>query len=214
MSVEFLTLENAQEIARQYGYWAIFLGIAIENTGIPIPGETITIVGGFLAGSGELNYWGVIVSAIAGAALGDNFGYWIGRKGGWQFLLQIGRIFRLQEEQLNIAKEKYTRNAAQAVFFGRFVTLLRIFAGPLAGITQMPYRKFLIYNVGGATVWASVIVSLSFFLGRVVSLEQIVKWIAQAGVAALAIAVVVLLIPLIIGYYRNKKLVDQNIGSE
>ena len=208
MSVEFLSLENAQEIARQYGYWAIFFGIAIENTGIPIPGETITIVGGFLAGSGELNYWGVIVSAIAGAALGDNFGYWIGRKGGWQFLLQIGRIFRLQEEQLNIAKEKYATNAAQAVFFGRFVTILRIFAGPLAGITQMPYKKFLLYNIGGATVWASVIVSLSFFLGQIVSLEQIVSWIAQAGVAALAIVVVVLLIPLIVNL-RNKKLADR-----
>ena len=204
MSVELLSLENAQEIARQYGYWAIFFGIAVENTGIPLPGETITVVGGFLAGSGELNYWGVIVSAIAGAALGDSLGYWVGKIGGWQFLLQIGRIFRLQEEQLTIAKDKYAQNAAQAVFFGRFITLLRIFAGPLAGITQMPYEKFLLYNVGGATVWAFVIVSLSFFLGRIVSLEQIVSWIAQAGVVALAIAIIVLSIPIIINYARKK----------
>lgn len=204
MSLELLSLENAQEIARQYGYWAIFLGIAIENTGIPLPGETITIVGGFLAGSGELNYWGVIGSAIAGAALGDNFGYWIGKTFGWEFLLQIGRIFRLQEEELILAKEKYAQNAAQAVFFGRFITLLRIFAGPLAGITQMPYEKFLLYNFGGATVWAFVIVSLSFFLGRIVSLQQIVSWIAQAGVMALMIAIVALMIPLIINYTRKK----------
>ena len=198
MSVELLSLENALEIARQYGYGAVFLGIAIENTGIPLPGETITIVGGFLAGSGELNYWGVLVSAIAGAVLGDNFGYWIGKVGGWQFLLKIGRIFRLQEEQLNIAKERYARNAAQAVFFGRFITLLRIFAGPLAGITQMPYKKFLLYNFGGATVWALTIVSLSFFLGQIVSLQQIVTWFTQAGIAALFIAIGVLLIPLAI----------------
>lgn len=204
MSVELLSLENAQEIARQYGYWAIFFGIAVENTGIPLPGETITVVGGFLAGSGELNYWGVIVSAIAGAALGDSLGYWVGKIGGWQFLLQIGRIFRLQEEQLTIAKDKYAQNAAQAVFFGRFITLLRIFAGPLAGITQMPYEKFLLYNVGGATVWAFVIVSLSFFLGRIVSLQQIVSWIAQAGVVALAIAIIVLSIPIVINYARKK----------
>lgn len=198
MSVELLSLENALEIARQYGYGAVFLGIAIENTGIPLPGETITIVGGFLAGSGELNYWGVLVSAIAGAVLGDNFGYWIGKVGGWQFLLKIGRIFRLQEEQLNMAKERYARNAAQAVFFGRFITLLRIFAGPLAGITQMPYKKFLLYNFGGATVWALTIVSLSFFLGQIVSLQQIVTWFTQAGIAALFIAIGVLLIPLAI----------------
>ncbi|VEP12910.1 conserved membrane hypothetical protein [Hyella patelloides LEGE 07179] len=204
MTVELLSLENAQELARQYGYWAIFLGIAIENTGIPLPGETITIVGGFLAGSGELGYWGVLGSAIAGAVLGDSFGYWVGKTGGWQFLLRVGRIFRLEEEKLNIAKEKYAQNAAKAVFFGRFITLLRIFAGPLAGITQMPYKKFLLYNIGGATVWATVIVSLSFFLGRIVSLQQIVSWVAQAGVAALVIAVIALSIPVIIDYTRKK----------
>jgi membrane protein DedA with SNARE-associated domain len=204
MSIELLSLENAQEIARHYGYWAIFFGIALENTGIPLPGETITVVGGFLAGSGELNYWGVLASAIAGAILGDNFGYWIGKKGGWQFLLQIGRVFRLKEEQLIIAKNKYTQNAAQAVFFGRFITLLRIFAGPLAGITEMPYQKFLLYNIGGATVWALAIVSLSFFLGKIVSLQQIVSWIAQAGVIALIIAIVVFSIPLIINYTNRK----------
>lgn len=204
MSVELLSLENAQEIARHYGYWAIFLGIAIENTGIPIPGETITIVGGFLAGSGELTYWGVLLSAIAGAVLGDSFGYVIGRLSGWQFLLQVGRVFRLQEEQLTLAKDKYAENAGKAVFFGRFVTLLRIFAGPLAGITKMPYEKFLLYNIGGATVWASVIVSLAFFLGRVVSLEQIVTWVAQTGVVALVIAIIVLCVPLIIDYSRRK----------
>lgn len=204
MTVELLSLENAQEIARQYGYWAIFLGIAIENTGIPLPGETITIVGGFLAGSGELGYWGVLGSAIAGAVLGDSFGYWVGKTGGWQFLLRVGRIFRIEEEKLNLAKEKYAQNAAKAVFFGRFITLLRIFAGPLAGITQMPYKKFLLYNIGGATVWAAVIVSLSFFLGRIVSLQQIVSWVAQAGVAALVIAVIALSIPVIIDYTRKK----------
>lgn len=204
MSVELLSLENVLELARQYGYGAVFLGIAIENTGIPIPGETITIVGGFLAGNGELNYWGVLVSAIAGAVLGDNFGYWIGKVGGWQFLLQIGRLFRLKEEQLTIAKDRYAQNAAQAVFFGRFITLLRIFAGPLAGITQMPYPKFFLYNLGGATVWAATIVSLSFFLGQIVSLQQIVSWVTQAGIAALLIAIGVLLIPLIIDRTRKK----------
>ncbi len=79
MSLELLSLENIEEIAHQYGYWAVFVGITLENTGIPIPGETITIVGGFLAGSGDLNYWLVLVSAITGAVLGDNFGYWLGR---------------------------------------------------------------------------------------------------------------------------------------
>lgn len=204
MSVELLSVENAQEIARQYGYWAIFFGIALENTGIPLPGETITIVGGFLAGSGELNYWGVLASAIAGAVLGDSFGYWIGKTKGWQFLLAVSRVFRIDEERLVSAKDKYSRNAALAVFFGRFITLLRIFAGPLAGITQMPYQKFLLYNVGGATVWASIIVSLAFFMGKVVSLEQIMDWIAQAGILALVVIAIAFCIPLIIDFGKKR----------
>ena len=205
MSIELFTLDNLQEIARIYGYWAVFVGIALENMGIPLPGETITIVGGFLAGSGELNYWWVLGSAIAGAVLGDNFGYWVGRTGGWQLLVKVGRIFRIEEHQLEEAKDRYSKNAVRAVFFGRFITLLRIFAGPLAGITQMPYKQFLLCNFGGAAVWASIIVSSAFFLGRIASLEQIVSWVAQLGVAGLLVVVAVILTP-VAWEYGHKKL--------
>jgi membrane protein DedA with SNARE-associated domain len=127
MSIELLSLENIQEIAHQYGYWAVFIGIALENTGIPLPGETITIVGGFLAGSGELGYWTVLGSAIAGAVIGDNFGYWIGRFGGWQFLVKVGGLFNISLKQLEQVRKKFSRNAAKAVFFGRFVDLIKNF---------------------------------------------------------------------------------------
>ena len=204
MSVEFISLDSIQEIAHQYGYWAVFIGIALENTGIPLPGETITITGGFLAGNGDLNYWLVVASTIAGAVLGDNFGYWIGRKGGWSFLLRAGRFFRIQEIQMELAREQFSKNAGKAVFFGRFVTLLRIFAGPMAGIAKMPYRQFLWCNLGGATLWASVIVTLSYFLGRLVSLQQIVKWIAELVIAAFVLVVLFLLIPLVWEYGQKK----------
>ena len=205
MSIELFTLDNLQELAHLYGYWAVFVGIALENMGIPLPGETIVIVGGFLAGSGELDYWLVLSSAIAGAVLGDNFGYWVGRTGGWQLLVRVGRIFQIKEDQLEEAKVRYSKNAVRAVFFGRFITLLRIFAGPLAGITQMPYRQFLLCNFGGAAVWASTIVSLTFFMGKAVSLEQIVSWVTQLGILALLAILVLILIP-IAWEYRQKKL--------
>lgn len=204
MSFELFSLDTLQEIARLYGYWAVFVGIAIENMGIPLPGETIVIVGGFLAGSGELNYWWVLGSAIAGAVLGDNFGYWVGRYGGWQLLVKIGRIFRLQEQQLEQAKDRYTKNAVQAVFWGRFITLLRIFAGPLAGITRMPYRQFLLCNFGGAAVWSTTIVSVAFFLGKAVSLEEIVGWVTQIGIVALFFIIALLGAPLIWEYGHKK----------
>lgn len=189
MTLELISLETLQDIAREYGYWTVFLGIMLENAGIPLPGETITLVGGFLAGSGELDYWFVLGSAIAGAVIGDNFGYWIGYFGGWMVLTRLGRLFRIQETQLISVRDRFAENAARAVFLGRFVALLRIFAGPLAGTAKMPYLKFLACNFAGATVWASVMVSLSYFVGRVVPLEQLIGWVAQFAIVALLLVI-------------------------
>ncbi|MEA5421127.1 DedA family protein [Spirulina sp. CCNP1310] len=185
MSVEILSLDRLEDLAQLYGYWVIFIGIALENTGIPLPGETITLVGGFLAGSGDLSYWGVLASAISGAVLGDNCGYWLGKWGGWPLLVRVGGWFRISEAQLRVARQQFSLNAGRAVFFGRFVALLRIFAGPMAGIAQMPYRQFLLCNLGGATVWAVLMVTLAFFVGRLIPLAQLVGWVAQFGVLAL-----------------------------
>ncbi len=187
MSLEVISLDFVQQLAEQYGYWAVLSGVLLENTGLPIPGETITLVGGFLAGNGELTYGGVLASAIAGAIVGDNFGYWLGKWGGWSLLRRVGHWFNISEEQLNQAKDKFSKNSGQAVFLGRFITLLRIFAGPLAGIAGMPYGKFLIFNAAGAAVWAIAMVSLAFFVGRLVPLEQLLTWVSQFGLVALAI---------------------------
>lgn len=192
---EVVSLEAILELARQYGYWAVFLGISLENAGIPLPGETITLVGGFLAGNGELDYWLVFGCAVAGAIMGDNFGYWIGKWGGWSMLLRIGRLFRISEEQLQQVRAEFKENEARAVFLGRFIALLRIFAGPLAGIAEMSYGKFLLCNSAGAFVWAGLMVSLAYFVGQMVVLEQLVSWVAQFSVLALLLVVGTFTIP-------------------
>ena len=93
-------------------------------------------------------------------------------------------------------KDQFSENATKAVFFGRFFALLRIFAAPLAGIAEMPFRKFFLYNLAGATAWASLMVTLAFFAGRVVSLEQLVAWVSQFAIAALLILVTLIVIPI------------------
>ncbi|MEO1400257.1 MAG: DedA family protein [Cyanobacteria bacterium J06635_1] len=185
MSPELFSLESLQVIAREYGYWAVFFGIMLENMGLPLPGETVTLVGGFLAGGGELAYGWVLACAIAGAAIGDNFGYLLGFYGGWPLLLRLGKLFSIEEAKLVKVREQFSDNADKAVILGRFVALLRIFAGPLAGIAQMPYWKFLICNLLGATLWATVMVSLAFFVGRLIPLATLVSGVAQFTVFAL-----------------------------
>ncbi|NJK61524.1 MAG: DedA family protein [Synechococcaceae cyanobacterium SM2_3_1] len=169
-------------VIHQFGYGAVFLGVLIENTGIPVPGETITLTGGFLAGHEQLHYWGVWGAAVAGAILGDNLGYWLGTLGGWPLLVRIGKVFGQSEERLQSLITEAKSNIDQAVLLGRFLTFLRIFAGPLAGVAGMPYPRFLILNALGAVSWATVMVTLAYGAGRVLSLSSLLH---HAGILAL-----------------------------
>lgn len=186
---ELIPLELVQNIAREYGYWAIFCGILLENMGIPIPGETVTLVGGFLAGSHELKVAWVLAAATVGAILGDSFGYVLGYYGGWPLLLRVSKIVNVPESSLLTIRDRFSKNADKAVLFGRFVALLRVFAGPLAGITRMPYPKFLLCNAIGAATWATATVSLTYFLGRLIPLSSLIKWTGQFTGVALAVVI-------------------------
>lgn len=195
MSFDFISVETLQDLAHQYGYVAVFLGILLENMGIPLPGETITLAGGFLAGSGELSYWLTLISAIVGAIVGDNLGYWLGSLGGWGLLVRVGRLFRIPEQQLIQVKTQFSDNADRAVLLGRFVALLRIFAGPLAGMVQMPYIRFVLLNAIGATLWAVVMVTLAYTVGRIVPLATLVTWVGQFALLALLVVIAWIVIP-------------------
>lgn len=179
--LDWASIETLEAIAKDYGYGAVFFGIFLENLGLPLPGEAIVLVGGFMAGRGDLTLEGTVISAASGAILGNTCGYWLGYFGGWPLLLRVSQLFRVEEEKLTQLKERFSNNAGQAVFFGRFVTLLRIFAGPMAGIVAMPFRRFMFYNLIGALLWSSTMVGLAFFAGEFVPLEQMLKWAGQFG---------------------------------
>lgn len=210
MSLDFISVETIQDFAQHYGYWAVFLGILLENIGIPIPGETVTLAGGFLAGNHQLSYWLVLGNAVLGATLGGNVGYWVGRYGGWPLLLAIGRLFRVEEVRLIALRDQFSENATKAVFLGRFVALLRIFASPLAGIAQMPYLKFLFYNTLGAFAWALTMVSLSYFAGQFIPLDQLVAWASQFALLTLLIVLAWLIVPF---WLESRKAKQEGIVS-
>ncbi|ELS33185.1 MULTISPECIES: DedA family protein [Pseudanabaena] len=179
MHFEFFSLEIIQEWIQQYGYWIVFFGIMLENAGIPLPGETITLVGGFLAGNGELRYPLLLLSAVAGAILGDSAGYWLGRWGGLPALEKVGKLFRMPTDEIAIAREKFRSSADRAVFFGRFIAILRIFAGPMAGLSGMSYSRFLFFNATGALVWGTVTTGVAYYAGTLIPLETLVSGVVR-----------------------------------
>ena len=139
-----------------YGYLVVFLLVMVESIGVPVPGETALIVGALYAGStGKLEIWGVIGAAIAGAIIGDNIGFSIGRYGGSKFLLRHGHKIRLDEGRLKIGIWLFRRHGGKVVFWGRFVSILRTWAAFLAGVNRMRWPRFLVFNAAGAIVWAT-----------------------------------------------------------
>ena len=186
---DFFTLESLELFIHDYGYWSVFVGIGLENTGVPIPGEALTLLGGFLAGSGELQYQWVLFWAIAGSFLGNNIGYFIGKWGGLPLIRRIAHVFRVSDQKIDDARDKFLENAPKAVFFGRFVTFFRIFAAPLAGIVEMPFALFMTCNLAGAFVWGSVTVTLPYLLGQFLPLEEVLKIMAKFGVGIIGILV-------------------------
>jgi membrane protein DedA with SNARE-associated domain len=171
------------------GYPGIATVVGLESMGIPMPGETTLIAASYLAATGHFSLPLVISSAALGAVVGDSIGYAIGRKGGRRFLNRHGKYVRITPEKLTIADRYFVRHGAKTVFLGRFLPLLRILAGPLAGTAKMPYRRFLAANVAGALTWATTMGTLAFFFGRLVAafLSSLGVW-GLVAIAALLLA--------------------------
>ena len=151
----------------QYGYWAVGGALLLENTGIPVPGETILLLASFLAFSAhELQLWGIILIGTVAATLCDNLGFALGYYGGRPLLARYQSIFRIQSSTLVRGERLFARYGAATVFFARFVFGMRIIAGPLAGVLRMPWRKFLIFNFLGAALWVSVISTVGYLFGQ------------------------------------------------
>ncbi len=179
---------NVEELVSSAGYPLLFLLVMGESSGVPIPGETALIAGGVLASQGKLDIALVIVLAAAGAIVGDNIGYLIGRKGGRWLLERPGAFHAQRENVLIIGEPFFERHGPKAVFFGRFLLGLRVWASWLAGATRMPWRSFAIWNALGGIVWATAIGLLAYFLGH--SASNAVQAFGIYGLVAVALAVV------------------------
>jgi len=173
------------DLFARYGYFVVFFGILLENAGIPVPGETILLAGAALARFGHLHLPYVVIIAVVGAILGDNIGFYIGRRGGRLLLERRGRLFGLTPKRLAQFDAFFQRHGAKTVFIARFVTGLRVVGAILAGASHMQWGRFLFFNAAGAVAWAVTFGTVGYLLGY--SWETIERWIGHLGLALLLV---------------------------
>jgi membrane protein DedA with SNARE-associated domain len=182
-------------------YLIVGFVIGIESLGIPLPGEIVLVSAALLSSRHELDVsplW-IAVAASAGAIIGDSIGYFIGRRYGTSLFGRLGRKFPRHFGPTNVAfaESVFTRWGVLAVFFGRFIALLRIFAGPLAGALKMSYPKFLVANALGGIVWAGGTTMAVYYLGVIAE-----TWLSRFSWIGLIVAAVA---GLTIGFIVKRK---------
>jgi membrane protein DedA with SNARE-associated domain len=194
------------------GYLVLFLLVMAESGGVPVPGETSLIAAGILASQGSLQIEVVIVVAASAAIVGDNLGYQIGRKGGRWLLQRPGRFHRQRLQVLARGEPFFERHGPKAVFFGRFLLGLRVWASWLAGATHMRWRSFVFWNACGGICWATAIGLLAYSLGNAAG--NAIKTFGLFGL----LAVLLVVVGVLIAHFRHRRDADasaqQSDGAE
>ena len=179
--------ESFLQLLRTYGYGLLFLVVALESLGVPVPGETALVAAAALAARGHMKIALVVAVAAAAAIIGDASGYWIGRRGGIAFVRRFGKFVRMDDAKLAHVRRFFERHGAKTVFFGRFIALLRTWAALFAGMGEMPYGQFTLYNASGGIVWAAVFGTVGYLFGR--NLERLQNIVGDASWALAAVIV-------------------------
>jgi len=174
------------DLFARYGYAVVFAGVFLENTGVPVPGETALLAGAALAHFGRLELTTVIATAIAAAILGDNLGFLVGRRAGRGIAERHGWRIGLTRRRLQLFDRFFTRHGAKTVFIARFITGLRVFGAFLAGASELRWPVFLFYNASGAVAWSITIGLVGYALGQ--SWERLERLIGRTSLIGLAAA--------------------------
>lgn len=172
-----------------YGLIAIFLSQTLESMCVPIPSEVVVPYGGFLAAQGHVALWEVVVVAIAANLLGSTIAYMAGRYGGRALVLRYGRYVFMSEHHLEVADRWFERRGEITVFLTRMMPGVRTFISVPAGVSRMPFVRFAVYSVLGATPWNFGLAYLGWVFGS--NWEQLQEWLHQYNLVFFAALVVV-----------------------
>jgi len=193
-------------------YLLVGLVIGLESLGVPLPGEITLVSAALLSSRHELAVSPVWIAAAAsvGAIGGDTIGYLIGRRWGMPLFARLGRRFpkHFGPSHVAFAEHMFTKYGAWAVFLGRFIALLRIFAGPLAGALRMPYRRFLVANASGGIVWACGTTFVVYQLGVVAE-----RWLTRSSWIGLGLALVAGVAMGLVIKRRTQRFAEQHMAT-
>jgi membrane-associated protein len=177
-----------EDLVNSAGLYVLFLLVAAESAGLPLPGETALVAAGVLAARGHMDIAAVIAVAAAAAIIGDNAGYWIGRTGGRRLLTKWSWLERHASRVLPWSERFFAKHGPKTLFIGRFVAVLRVTAAWLAGISKMPWWRFLLWNAAGGICWAITIGLVAFYAGNAAA-EAISRYGLYGALAVIVVAV-------------------------
>lgn len=173
----------------EWGYWAVLIALLGESAGIPLPGETVLMLASFVAHkTPQLEIGWVVLVGIVAAVLGDNLGFLLGRKLGRRLIHWWKKIFRMDDEDIGAARDQIRRHGGATVFWARYIFGLRTVAGPIAGMLDMEWRRFLLYNLLGAASWVATVCLTGYvFADQFANLLQYIEK-ASWGITAVLFA--------------------------
>jgi membrane protein DedA with SNARE-associated domain len=209
-------LQYLLDLVARLGSWSyliIFAAAALECAafaGLLVPGESLVLASGFFAHLGILDLAPVMGAAGLGAVVGDNIGYFLGSRLGREWLLRRGSRFGLRKRGLARVEQFFQRQGPKAVFFGRFVGFARALVPFVAGASEMPYRKFVLYDAVGAVLWTIGFVTLGYAVGA--SWQAAEQWVSRSG---FILAGIVLVAGTIVWLHRRRsKRASQTVRAD
>ncbi len=183
-----IIVEHLEAFVRDYGVLAVVVILGLESLGLPLPGESLLIFASVAAARGDISLGSLLISAWAAAVLGDNIGYLIGRTLGHTALVRYGGRIGLSAARIAQVEAAFRRYGPATVAFARFVNVLRQLNGVVAGMLEMDWRKFLLFNAVGGALWVLVwVLGVYYFSAHV---AEITRFARDAGYAGAILAVV------------------------
>lgn len=192
------------ELLQTVGYLGMFAIVFAESGlffGFFLPGDSLLFTAGLLASQGIFSIWIVLALLASAAVLGDNVGYWTGRKLGTWLMRQKDSFF-FKKRYLIEAQEFYDKHGGKALILARFIPAVRTFAPIAAGIADMQYQKFFFNNILGGTLWVVGMTVGGYFLGSII--PNVDKYLLPI----IAVIVIISILPAIWHMHGKKKEVD------